>query len=130
MTNTAEAAALAILTRWIEAFSAGDVDAIVDLYAPDALFIGTSSKDVVTETADVRSYFENALHTRKLTTAPLQSQSVMVLSEDAALVTGLSAVSGVRDGAPFTNGGRVTFVIARRGEAWRIVHFHRSAMPG
>jgi hypothetical protein len=26
--------------------------------------------------------------------------------------------------------GRVTFVIARRGAEWKIVHFHRSGMPG
>ena len=26
--------------------------------------------------------------------------------------------------------GRVTFVVARRGTEWKIVHFHRSAMPG
>ena len=27
-------------------------------------------------------------------------------------------------------GDRVTFVVAKRGPEWKIVHFHRSAMPG
>ncbi|HUR89590.1 MAG TPA: nuclear transport factor 2 family protein [Ramlibacter sp.] len=44
-------------------------------------------------------------------------------------VTGLDTVTGVRDGNPVTARGRVTFVIARRGADWQIVHFHRSAMP-
>jgi len=38
-------------------------------------------------------------------------------------------VSGVRDGQPFCANGRVTFVVAKRGADWLIVHFHRSAMP-
>jgi hypothetical protein len=28
-----------------------------------------------------------------------------------------------------TRAGRVTFVIAKQGPDWKIVHFHRSAMP-
>jgi hypothetical protein len=45
------------------------------------------------------------------------------------LVAGLNDSMGVLDGKPFTNPGRVTFVIAKRGTEWKIVHFHRSAMP-
>ena len=38
-----------------------DVDAIVKLHAPDALFMGTASKTVVVKTEGIRTYFENAL---------------------------------------------------------------------
>ena len=50
-------------------------------------------------------------------------------SDDAVLVTGLDTVTGVRDGTPTSAVGRVTFVVAKRGADWQIVHFHRSAMP-
>jgi hypothetical protein len=33
-------------------------------------------------------------------------------------------------GTKATLSGRLTFVVARRGDAWKIVSFHRSAMPG
>jgi hypothetical protein len=35
--------ALAVLDKWTKAFSTSDVDGIVKLYAPDALFIGTGT---------------------------------------------------------------------------------------
>jgi hypothetical protein len=57
------------------------------------------------------------------------SQELMVLSDNAVLVTGLNDTKGVLDGKQFTTPGRVTFVIAKRGTEWLIVHFHRSAMP-
>ena len=53
----------------------------------------------------------------------------LVLSDTAVMVTGLDTVTGVRDGKPYSNNGRVTFVVAKRGSVWQIVHFHRSAMP-
>ena len=121
--------ALQVLEQWANAFAASDVDAIVKLYAPDALFMGTGSKEVVTETAAIRKYFEDALLTRRPRAAPISSQHVMVLSDNAVLVTGLKESMGVQDGKPFSNPGRVTFVFAKRGPDWRIVHFHRSAMP-
>ena len=102
----------------------------MQLYAPDALFMGTGSKTVVTKTEDIRKYFEGALLTRRPRGAPITESTSMVLSDNAVLVTGLNASTGVLDGKPFSNPGRVTFVFAKRdGKPWQIVHFHRSAMP-
>jgi uncharacterized protein (TIGR02246 family) len=121
--------ALAVLEEWTKAFAASDVDAIVNLNAPDALFMGTGSKTVVTDPAAIRKYFEGALLTRKPRAAPISSSEVMVLSDTAVLIAGLNTSTGVLDGKTFSNPGRVTFVIAKRGSDWKIVHFHRSAMP-
>ncbi len=84
---------------------------------------------VVTDQADIRRYFEGAILTRRPRAAPISAQHVMVLSDNAVLVTGLNDSTGVLDGKPFSNPGRVTFVVAKRGAEWKIVHFHRSAMP-
>ena len=121
--------ALQVLEKWTKAFAASDVDTIVKLYAPDALFMGTGSKTVETDPAAIRKYFEGALLTRRPRAAPISSQEVMVLSDTAVLITGLNNSTGVLDGKTFSNPGRVTFVIAKRGSDWKIVHFHRSAMP-
>ena len=120
---------LVVLEKWTKAFADSDVDGITMLYAPDALFMGTGSKAVVVKPEDIRAYFNNALNNNKPRGAKLVNYETAVLSDTAVLVTGLDAVSGVRDGAPFTNTGRVTFVVAKRGADWKIVHFHRSALP-
>ena len=121
--------ALQIIDRWAKAFTVSDVDAIVKLYAPDALFMGTGSKSVVTKPEGIRTYFEAALLNNRPRGATLNSYESMVLSDNAVLVTGLDTTTRVKDGTPISAPGRVTFVVAKRGADWQIVHFHRSAMP-
>jgi len=124
-----KADALQIIDQWAKAFSASDVDTIVKLYSSDALFMGTGSKEIVSKPDCIRKYFEAALLNNRPRGATLNSYESMVLSDNAVLVIGLDTVTGVRDGNPTSASGRVTFVVARRGPDWRIVHFHRSTMP-
>jgi hypothetical protein len=62
--------ALAVLEAWTKAFAASDVDGIVKLYAPDALFLGTASKTVVVKPEGIRSYFEMHCSTTGLAARP------------------------------------------------------------
>ena len=121
--------ALQVLEKWTKAFTDSDVDGIVKLYAAETLFMGTGSKTLVTKSSEIRAYFEQALLNNRPRGATLGEHSVVVLSDTAVMVTGLDTVTGVRDGKPYSNNGRVTFVVAKRGSDWQIVHFHRSAMP-
>jgi uncharacterized protein (TIGR02246 family) len=121
--------ALQVLDKWTKAFTESDVDAIVSLYAPDALFIGTGSKAVVSKPEGIRKYFEAALLTNRPRSATLNSYEAMPLSDGAFIIAGLDTVTQVKDGNPVSAAGRVTFVVAKRGADWQIVHFHRSAMP-
>ena len=107
--------ALQVLDKWAKAFSDSDVDAIVKLYAPDALFLGTASKTVVTRPEGIRAYFENALLNNRPRGAKLDSYEARVLSDTAVVVTGLDTLTGVRDGKPFSTNGRDTFVLQKRG---------------
>ena len=125
-----EEEALQVIEKWAAAFNASDVDAIVALYAPDAMFLGTGSRTVVLKTEQIRQYFERALLTDRPRGAVLESRSVMALSDGAVVITGLDVTTAVRDGKPIRSPGRVTFVVARRGAEWKIVHFHRSGVPG
>ena len=121
--------ALQVLEKWAKAFTASDVDAIVKLHAPDALFMGTASKSVVTQTSGVRTYFENALLNNRPRSAKLTDFTALELSDSVVAVSGQDLLSGVRDGSTFSTTGRVTFVIAKRGGEWQIVQFHRSPVP-
>lgn len=121
--------AMQVIDRWSKAFAASDVDGIVRLYAPDAHFMGTQTRTVVLKTDDIRKYFEQALLTNRPRSATLGFFSVAALSDTVVIVTGIDTVTGVRDGASFSNNGRVTFVIVKRAADWQIIQFHRSAMP-
>src|SRR5437867_12118456 len=90
--------ALQILEKWTKAFTDSDVDGIVKLYAPDALFLGTGSKTLVTRPEDIRKYFEAALLSNRPRSATVGDHSVMVLSDTAVLITGMDTVTGTRDG--------------------------------
>jgi uncharacterized protein (TIGR02246 family) len=120
--------ALLVVEKWDKAFVASDVDGMIKLYAPDATFVGTSSKAPVVKTEGIRGYFENAFLT-KFQSATFKEYAATVLSDTTVLVTGLDVIDGIRDGRPVHAEGRVTFLVAKRGSDWQIVHFHRSAMP-
>jgi uncharacterized protein (TIGR02246 family) len=118
-----------VVEKWDKAFTASDVDAIVRLYAPDALMIGTLGKVVLTKPEDIRRYFDVALNTNKPRTASLNSSEALVVDDSTVIITGLDTVTGVKDGQPVIGLGRVTFVVAKRGSDWLIVHLHRSPLP-
>ena len=121
--------AMAVVQRWATAFDQSNVDAIVNLYAPDASFFGTGSKALVTSPDGIRSYFTTGLQRDKPRGAELREHSVKVISDDVVIVTGLDRVSGTKDGQVYHADGRVTFVLERRAGTWQIAHFHRSALP-
>ena len=121
--------AVQVVERWMKAFSASDVDAIVDLYASDAVFMGTGTKAIVTQPQAVRKYFEAALVSNRKFVASLVDSSVVALNESTVVVTGLDKLSVTVDGKTQDLLGRVTFVLSKRDSVWKIVHFHRSAMP-
>jgi uncharacterized protein (TIGR02246 family) len=120
--------AFQVLDKWIQAFNASDIDGIVSLYAPDALFIGTGSTEVGTNTEYFRKYFQS-LKRDMPRGARLESYSALELSSTVVLISGMDSVSGTKDGVIFNRPGRTSFVLAKREDNWRIVQFHRSAMP-
>lgn len=121
--------ALQVLEKWAKAFTDSDVDTIVKLHAPDALFMGTQSKSVVVKTEEIRAYFENALLNNRPRSATLTDHTALVLSDTAVAISGLDRLTAVRNGQTVTTTGRVTFVVAKRGADWQIVQFHRSPAP-
>jgi uncharacterized protein (TIGR02246 family) len=128
-TGGAADGAMQVVQRWATAFNESNVDAIVGLYASDASFFGTSSQNLVTTPEQIRSYFEAALLKDKPRGAALREPTVRVISDAVVIVTGLDRVSGTKDGSVYHRDGRVSFVLEKRGDEWRIVHFHRSALP-
>ena len=118
-----------VVEQWGKAFSDSDVPAIAKLYAPDALMIGTLGKSVLTTPDQIFKYFDVGLNTNKPRTAKLNSSEALVVDDNTVIITGFDTVTGVKDGQPVIGMGRVTFVLAKRGPDWKIVHLHRSPLP-
>jgi len=121
--------ALRVVERWTTAFGDSDVEGITNLYASDATFLGTGSTAVLTGHDAIRGYFERALRADRPRSATVQDVVVTVLTPHEVVVTGTDVVTRVRNGATISAAGRVTFILVERDGAWRIAHFHRSAMP-
>ena len=118
-----------VVEKWSKAFTDADVDGIAKLYAPDALMIGTFGKAVLTKPEQIRKYFDVALNTDKPRTAKLNSSEALVVDDNTIVIAGFDTITGVKDGQPTIGMGRVTFVVAKRGSDWMIVHLHRSPLP-
>ena len=120
--------ALQVVEKWTNAFTNSDLDGIVKLHATDAVLIGTGSKALIAPPEGVRKYFEAVFRSGKYTPA-LGEHSVLQISDTTVVVTGFDTIVGVMGDKPVNLAGRDTFVIAKRGADWQIVHFHRSATP-
>ena len=128
MTDTLKEA-LDVVEQWSAAFTQSDTETVMSLFAPDAVFIGTTSKSVVTGTVGIRHYFESSLVGAKRYDSVLTDTLVDAVSEDVAVVTALNKITITDNNQTELAPGRLSIVLSKRTGAWTIVHFHRSAIP-
>jgi uncharacterized protein (TIGR02246 family) len=113
--------------RWIGAFNHKSTDDIVALYAPDAVFFGTSSPLLRDSPAMVRDYFK-ALATLGDSTIATGDHRVQLMG-DVAVSSGYYTRTSHENGKAVESPARFTFVYARRGGQWLIIAHHSSALP-
>ena len=124
--------AKAAFEQFFTNFTAADAEAVVRLFAPDALFYGTSSREIVTTTDGIRAYFVAAFGTppRAAGAVPatqVVEPSIVMVSDQVAVISSIWQTTRVDGsiGGPF----RVTAMLADRGQGWQIVQFHNSPVP-
>lgn len=113
--------------RWISAFNHKSTEEIVALYAPDAVFLGTSSPLLRDTPALVRDYFKGLanLGDSHIATGEHRVQ----LLGDVAISSGYYTRTSQEGGKSVAAPARFTFVYARRNGTWLIVAHHSSALP-
>ncbi len=123
--------ALAAYQRFFELFTTDNHDQIAALFAPDALFYGTGSAEVVTVPEDIRKYFVGALSGKRgVVKATPFVQTAVVLSDSIVAISGKWQSERTLDGKMVTAGpSRNTVVMQKRGDRWLIVQFHNSPTP-
>jgi uncharacterized protein (TIGR02246 family) len=123
--------ALAAYQKFFDAFTTDNHDQIVRLFAPDALFYGTRSTELVTMSEDIRQYFVEALTGKRGSVkATSFEQTALVLTDSVVGISGKWQSERTSDGKMITAGpSRNTVVMQKRGDRWLIVQFHNSPTP-
>jgi hypothetical protein len=113
--------------RWISAFNRKNSAEIVALYAPDAVFFGTSSPVLRDSPALVRDYFKGLANLGDATISTGEHR--VQLFGSTAINSGYYTRKAMQDGQVVESPARFTFVYALRGGQWLIVAHHSSALP-
>ena len=116
------------LAAWVEAFNSRDPKRIVALYAPTAVFWGTTAPAIATTPAQVWDYFKDA-EQRPAIRVSIDSTHARTFG-DVAVISGAYTFADVHDGQR-TNvrPSRYTMVLRKTGGAWQIVDHHSSRVP-
>ena len=107
--------------------TAGMFVSIVRLYAPDAVFLGTSSPVIRDTPALVEEYF-GSLATLGDATNAVGEHRVQVFG-DIAINSGYYTLTRRQDGKTTQSPARFSFVYQKRGGEWLIVSHHSSVLP-
>ena len=118
MAGPAEDGAAAI-DRWNAAYNANDLDALMKVYAPDAVLQGTSEPQINVGTADLRKYFRNLPKGGSSNT--IHERRMFVINDTAVLGVGTYSFKG--------GPARFSFLVVKRGDDWLIQHHHSSSIP-
>jgi uncharacterized protein (TIGR02246 family) len=115
--------ASAIVDQWSATYSANDRDALVKLYAPDALLLGTTDQVATRGTADIREYFVALDKGGRKNT--IKDKDVIVLGPEAVVVAGFYDFARKEQNYE-PRPSRFTMVLVKRDGRWLIAHHHSS----
>jgi hypothetical protein len=119
--------AYSTVERWASEFNAANVDKLVSLYTPDALFFGTTMQTLATTPEAVRKYFAGvAMIAPKV---KLGDHSMMMISDTAVLDAGSYEFTREKDGQTMIVPARYSILLVKKGNDWGIAHHHSSARP-
>jgi len=121
--------ALSALHAWVDAVNRHDLETIVAIFGPDASFFGTSTQTLMNSSEGIRQYFDVVLKNYLPLKVTLGLVTVSELSPDSAVITGYDKWQVTLNGESVEGIGRLSVAVALRDNHWRIISFHRSAMP-
>jgi uncharacterized protein (TIGR02246 family) len=121
--------AFVVIEQFKKAYDASDPPAIVKLFAPDAIFLGTTMQRPTRDKEGILKYFQASASANLPKKVEIENYEVLQLSETAVLFTGQDTFSQTRDGKTIETPARFTFVITKGPQGWGIGHFHSSMRP-
>ena len=120
----------AVFDKFLSDFTAANPDVIAAHFAPDALFWGTNSRDLISGTNSIRQYFVDAF--KRLPGAkatPVGKVSALMIGDNVMAVSGVWQVETSVDGKAVINQNRNSVTLVRRDGRWLIASFANSRRP-
>lgn len=112
-----------ILYKWIEFVSSQDLKSVMNLYAKEAILLGTFAKQINTTTDDIELYFIDFL--KKKPIASFLDLHFVSLQEDCVIFNG-NYLFNTADSLKVN--ARFTFVL-KKYDSWKIITHHSSIDP-
>ncbi|OPA88368.1 DUF4440 domain-containing protein [Pseudomonas fluorescens] len=117
-----------LFDRWNSALQTGNVNTVVDLYAPDAVLQPTVSNQVRTTPDQIKDYFDHFLALKPV--GQINYREIRQLGSNVAMDSGVYTFTLTQaNGEKREVQARYTFVYEQVGGQWKILNHHSSAMP-
>src|SRR6185312_9904259 len=116
----------AALDQFSASYTANDVDALVQLYSPNTILLGTNSPNISEGRDAVRAYFTNLKLAGSGNRNQIQERKTIVINDNAVLITGFYEFTRISEGKPVPGPARFTVLLTKRGGQWLIAHQHSS----
>jgi uncharacterized protein (TIGR02246 family) len=113
----------ALVDRWAATYSANDSEALVKLYTPDAILLGTTSPVMSEGAEQIRIYFKDLAGSGRKNA--IVERRTIVLDENAVVSTGFHNFARASEG-DVPRPSRFTMLIVKRDGQWLIRHHHSS----
>src|SRR5512146_1075502 len=114
----------AVVDSFSAAYNSNDPEAVVNLYSPDAILLGTVSPVISVGTEAIRRYFSMIKGSGNKNT--IQERHTIVIGDNAVVVTGFYEFTRMQEGKPVPGPSRFTMLIVKNGGEWHIAHHHSS----
>ena len=117
-----------LFDRWNSTLQTGNVQKVVDVYAPGAVLQPTVSNQVRTTPAQIKDYFEHFMALKPV--GQINYREIRQLGSNVAMDSGVYTFTLTEaDGKIRHVQARYTFVYEQVGGQWKILNHHSSAMP-
>ena len=127
-TNIKDREIAGLFDRWNSALQTGNVNSVVDLYAPGAVLQPTVSNQVRTTPDQIKDYFDHFLALKPV--GQINYREIRQLGSNVAMDSGVYTFTLTEaNGNKREVQARYTFVYEQVGGQWKILNHHSSAMP-
>jgi uncharacterized protein (TIGR02246 family) len=121
--------AFAVVGQFKAAYDSANPPAIVGLFAPNGIFLGTTMQKPTIDRGEILKYFEASAASNQPKRVEVESYETMQISENVFVFSGQNIFYQTRDGKTVETLARFSFVIVKTGDGWKIGHFHSSLRP-
>jgi len=116
-----------VVEKYITAYENRDYNAIVSLYAPNALAIGTGNAEVIQGRAEMEIALKRDFSESTKSQITMKKIRIDIKNDIAIASYYLTVNVKVRDSAPFKSVLRLTLGLVKENNKWVIIQSHLSA---